>query len=459
MAPFSFASFRLQLQSKVIVNGQVSAVKKDSTAFIDGIKGYRQFAGTYGRVTAKAKSGKFGSIDLSKSLARDFQSLATRINLFLEEPVIKHLGATKLEAKAGGFSPDFVIQDAGGKFKASEIKNITAEASGFDMQTGFTGLGASQVRKIGLAGGSGVTISRGSQNLITGFDQDTGELETSLIDSSPFYLALSKAKNQAAIVKALEGADPSAQAYKKSLSLKASSIVIPITVGDKVILRGIEYDFKDMKRIALSGKGGKFVLSRGSNGDLKLQFEFTAGEVARAINDINTGFTREFSSGFLAKEFSEAMAKTIAGIPPERLSIIKKILKDSSFTVALEYLKGSVKIAAGTLLAKKAKDRSNTQQRFISQVQLSALVQERLARTMDRAGTPNPPDLKYRSGRFASTVRAIPNYRKSIITYFLNPIYTSLESYGYNPGRQVEVATREVVQSLFKQRFKILRGN
>src|SRR5210317_193047 len=104
MAPFSFASFRLQMQSKVIVNGQVSAVKKDSTAFIDGIKGYRQFAGTYGRVTAKAKSGKFGSIDLSKSLARDFQSLATRINLFLEEPVIKHLGATKLEAKAGGFS-------------------------------------------------------------------------------------------------------------------------------------------------------------------------------------------------------------------------------------------------------------------------------------------------------------------------------------------------------------------
>jgi hypothetical protein len=111
------------------------------------------------------------------------------------------------------------------------------------------------------------------------------------------------------------------------------------------------------------------------------------------------------------------------------------------------------------LLRSPKKRQKNTQQRYISEVQLSKMIQERLARTMERAGIPNPPDLKYRSGRFASTVRAIPNYRKSIITYFLNPIYTSLESYGYNPGRQVEVATREVVQALFKQRFNILRGN
>ena len=78
---------------------------------------------------------------------------------------------------------------------------------------------------------------------------------------------------------------------------------------------------------------------------------------------------------------------------------------------------------------------------------------------MEKAGTPQPPDLKYRSGRFVSTVRAVPNYRKSVITYFLNPIYTSLERYGYQPGRQIETATREVVQSIFKQRFRIVRGN
>jgi hypothetical protein len=138
---------------------------------------------------------------------------------------------------------------------------------------------------------------------------------------------------------------------------------------------------------------------------------------------------------------------------------MRKHLEKAGFTIALEYLSGSLMVASGALIRSSQKRQKNTKQRYISQVQLSNLIQERLARTMDRAGTPNPPDLKYRSGRFASTVRAIPNYRKSIITYFLNPIYTSLESYGYNPGRQVEVATREVVQSLFKQRFKILRGN
>lgn len=97
-------------------------------------------------------------------------------------------------------------------------------------------------------------------------------------------------------------------------------------------------------------------------------------------------------------------------------------------------------------------------QKFISQVQLTALVQDRLRKTMQSAGAASPPDLKNRTGRFIASVRAIPNYRKSIITYFLNPIYTSLEQYGYRPGQQIEQATREVAVGIYKQRFNIVRG-
>lgn len=439
-------------------NGKTIQQSNDTLSFIRGIKLYRQFTGTAGKIQALAKSGQFGSVDVAKSIASEFARLGTTINLALEKPVVDFLGARGVDAKPGGFSPDFVVQDEGGKFKTSEIKNISAEALGFDPQTGFEGLGAKQVRKVGLAGNTGVVIQRGSRDLITGFDERTGDLERKQIDSSPFYDDLSRAKTQSQIIKALEGSSASAQAYKKSLSLKASSIVIPITVGNRVIVRGINYTFEDMKRIALSGKGGKFVLSKSGN-NFKLNFEFSAGEIAKAINDISNGFAKEFNTGVLGKEVTEALAKTIMGLPPEKLQIMQKILKEAGFTVGLEYLKGSVKIAAGTLLAKKTRRRTDTKQRFISQIQLSALVQQRLTRTMEKAGTPQPPDLKYRSGRFVSTVRAVPNYRKSVITYFLNPIYTSLERYGYQPGRQIETATREVVQSIFKQRFRIVRGN
>ena len=207
------------------------------------------------------------------------------------------------------------------------------------------------------------------------------------------------------------------------------------------------------------GKGGSFKLKPGKNGAYFLQFSFSQSTVATALNDMSKGIAREFNEGVIGQKFVDALAVTIAGIDPKTLSAMRKHLKEAGFTIALEYLSGSLMVASGALIRSSKKRQKNTQQRYISQVQLSRLFKNVWLVQWTVQVLLIPPDLKYRSGRFASTVRAIPNYRKSIITYFLNPIYTSLESYGYNPGRQVEVATREVVQALFKQRFKILRGN
>ena len=67
--------------------------------------------------------------------------------------------------------------------------------------------------------------------------------------------AYKKGANQADIVKALELNDPSAQAYKASLTSKASDIIIPITIGNRTIVRSIQFTYADMKKYALGGKG------------------------------------------------------------------------------------------------------------------------------------------------------------------------------------------------------------
>lgn len=97
-------------------------------------------------------------------------------------------------------------------------------------------------------------------------------------------------------------------------------------------------------------------------------------------------------------------------------------------------------------------------QRFISGVQLTQLVQQRLGKTMRKFGAPEAPDLVERSGRFRQSVNIIANYRKNVIMYYYNPIYDNLNKYGYKPSEQVGKATREVVQTLYARAFNIIKG-
>lgn len=109
--------------------------------------------------------------------------------------------------------------------------------------------------------------------------------------------------------------------------------------------------------------------------------------------------------------------------------------------------------------AKNKVEKSTSAQTFISGVQWTVLTQKRLGETMLRLGDPEPPELKERSGGFRGSVRVIPNYRIKLLQYTYNPLYKSLERYGYKPDLQVETAIREVAQSLYAQRFNIVRTN
>lgn len=94
-------------------------------------------------------------------------------------------------------------------------------------------------------------------------------------------------------------------------------------------------------------------------------------------------------------------------------------------------------------------------QLFISAAQWTVLTQQRLGNTMKKSGKPNPPFLKERSGRFRSSVQVSADYRNNLLKYTYNPLYASLEEYGYNPDLQVETAIRAVAISLYSRRFAI----
>jgi hypothetical protein len=98
-----------------------------------------------------------------------------------------------------------------------------------------------------------------------------------------------------------------------------------------------------------------------------------------------------------------------------------------------------------------------TPQKFISSAQWTYLVQKRLGDSMLSFGEPEPPDIKERSGRFRQSVDVTANYRTKTIQYTYNPLYRSLQHYGYRPELQVERSIRQVAQDLYAREFSILR--
>ena len=72
----------------------------------------------------------------------------------------------------------------------------------------------------------------------------------------------------------------------------------------------------------------------------------------------------------------------------------------------------------------------------------------------------SPPTLTYRTGRFIDNLRvAQVNYRNSIIRYYSNPIYYSLEQYGYDVSELIEGSLREITRSLYARQFNLIRDD
>ena len=100
--------------------------------------------------------------------------------------------------------------------------------------------------------------------------------------------------------------------------------------------------------------------------------------------------------------------------------------------------------------------------RFISSVQLTALVQDRLAELMPRGGPPERPIPKWRTGALVESFQVRVNYRENLIRYYNTPPVSTyvgqLNSNGWRlDSGLVQLSIRQLTQQLFGRQFRVLR--
>jgi len=413
-------------------------------------------------------TGKNSPID--KRLGSMLTSMATILNNDLEQAVIQAIGGGKIVAGSGGYFADYTVRDnekipesRGGQLKQEELKlSVVTESDSGDIK---------RRGQIGLAGGGkGVKVSRGAQTLLSDPINDEYTDFTAEQSASTFDLLVAQAgggrnkQRRKEILKILNMSnDPVASALKSSMSNKANAINIPVHFADSTknsILRRIIFPWNEIESLVNANKINLKVTHTEGSDNLNLQLSFNQSTITEAMNNAEKIFDRTLK-GRVGSNFGAAINSELFGnFDNKTIKEFEEFLKKSKFTHVLEYLKGSVKISAGTLTRTKRKSagKQTTQQGFISGIQITALVRKRLEDTMSHFGEASPPLLKYRTGRFVDSVNVLPNYRIGLMSYTLNPLYRSLEDYGYKPDNQVMTSIRQVVQSLYSRQFQIVRA-
>lgn len=376
-------------------------------------------------------------------------SFAKRLNAKVEVAISKALGGVPIKEGRGGFYPDFYIKDEEGNIQFEEQKLVAVKERNSRLFRG---------KPISLAGGGGIRLTRGESKLLTGFTNDPKVRPTfETVNTTRFVNDLSKAKdNPKQLVNILSGRGKAATALRTTLNIKANSINIPVEFQGMFQNRTIKFDWKTIKAGILNGTI-KADVNETANG-VSLNIYFSSKLINKALNDAEKVIITELKGDF-GEKILQAVAEMVS-LPSNKTSgDIKKFLEDLGFNHFAQYVVGSVIIARGKVVSTKRepKKQAKTQQ-FVSSIQWSALVQRRLNETMRHTGLPRPPFLVNRSGRFRESVEVIPNYRNKMLKYTFNPLYRSLEAYGYNPDLQVKNAIREVAQELYSYKFNIVRG-
>ena len=395
----------------------------------------------------------YGASRINSEYKSVLTSLAKRLNSKVEAALAKALGGVPIKEGTGGFYPDFYLLDKDtGDISFQEQKLVaTTEKDGR----------FSRAKPIGLAGGEGIVISRGTRRVLTGFDIENNKPKAKFeqLFTSRFVNDLLAAKdNPAELIRVMNGRGKAASAFRNTLALKANSINIPTISMGVLQNRTMKFSWKEIQEAVLRKKMSITVIET-ANG-VKLNLYFSSAVINKALNDANKVIVREIQ-GELGREVLRALS-SIATLPSGTTPRdLKLFLEGVNFQHAAEYVAGSAIIARGVIASPKQTKQQDKEdkQRFISGIQWTVLTQKRLGETMLRLGDPEPPNLKERTGRFRGSVQVIPNYRTMTLQYLYNPLYRSLEKYGYNPNMQVETAIREVAQSLFAQKFNIVRGN
>lgn len=380
----------------------------------------------------------------NKKIKSEIVSIAKKFSNILDREVAKALGGRVLKERSGrGVQPDIIFDN-----KVSEVKGISVilddsgtatKASKIDIAGSGRGINLTSTKRIAT---TRAALEDDSKSVGVDFTKGRGEAP-SLIDQ------LVAAKDDNRKLKTILSGGGAAAKLRKNFMMKSGDIRIPVTVrgSNTPDIRAIRFPWKAIK----NNDKAIIKITEADDGDVFFQIYFTERYVRDTINNANKAAAKALDT--YSQELARELAITHAALSPEAI----KYLEVAGIKVDFIVDKGSALIGAGRI-KKTKKESKSTQQGFISGIQITALVRKRLEDTMSHFGEATPPLLKYRTGRFVDSVNVFPNYRTGLMSYTLNPLYRSLEDYGYKPDNQVMTSIRQVVQSLYSRQFQIVRA-
>ena len=388
----------------------------------------------------------------NEPLSKALFSIYSRLSNLVDRAVVENLGGTIIKGKAGsGVIPDFITYDEEGEVDVSEGKAISTRVDASGQVT--------RAREIGVAGGKGINLRRTSR-LLTGFSTDaTGAaraVEEDVSFSKSFLSQLLALKNDNSGLKAFlnKSRSPAAIALRKNFELKSANIRVPIQVGNRRIVKSIGWSWKQISR----NPKAKIKVTEGKKGEVFFQIYFTEAEVRKSLNNANARLDVELKK--ISSQLARDLAAEFAQFSPQVIQFLNSQMKGQ---FVIEYDKGSALLGRGSIVAKTKRKKAATRLKVISDIQLTALVQQETERRMPRGpkrGEPlSPTVLTYRTGQFVESIKVMQNIRSNIIKYYYAPNYRVHEKRGARAPRfLLQGSIRDVVKRVYGERFRIIRG-
>lgn len=397
----------------------------------------------------------------NQSLSSGINSAYTHTGNLLDQVVATALGAKYVTATAGrGVIFDNIIINDDKTFTISENKLVSSVVSNSGI--------VQKVSKISVAGGDGINLTPGLKSFFTGENFDVNSITLpegtsntvdiseanglSEVSISKYFIStlLANSKNQAVLKRLIGGKSKAAQAIRRNFELKSSNINVVLSIGGRPAVRTIGWDWKAIE----SNPKAKISVTPDGKGGANFNIYFTAGAVKDALNQAETKFIVENEK--IADSLARSLSDQLAAFSPDVINFLNSYSVEVRYSYSDSLYSGNISDTSKITRLEEEKTAKSLQQ-FISAAQWTALVQRRLGDTMLRVGDPAPPDLKERSGRFRESVSVQANYRTRTLQYAYNPLYRSLEHYGYHPEQQIERAIRQVAQETYAKQFSIFR--
>lgn len=245
------------------------------------------------------------------------------------------------------------------------------------------------------------------------------------------------------------------------------SVQVNARLGDKSLtffqtFFNLQFTTED---IVAKKAGSSYTFSLSSKFEKRLLQETRKKLENNAVGTINSDLNNILNFYFGGKTSLQAILGASKNISSKELA---KNISFTSLTFSIP-TGGSIPlnfgIDASNLIAKTINtlptllSRNVKRGRFMSTEQLTPIFQAVVLSKLNKSGPPRPPMLTSRTGRFIENLQITQiNYKNRIIQYYSNPIYYSLEKYGYRVEETLTGSIREITQQLFSRQFNLVRA-